>query len=639
MAFDLAAWAVLFVVASVVGRGALALLGASDLRPGDRVILGAWIGLALFAVALLTASLRSPLTPIATLGTTLVVVALGVMVARARRVTPVHRPSTPRWSIAAGAVAVALGASALASDPVTLYDSLVYHLSVIRWAREVGTVPGVALIHNRLGHVSAWFALAAAFEVGGAIGRAANVPFGFALTLVGLQVSLAAARIAARRAVVADWFLGLASIALIWPVAIRDVASPSPDVVTNVLIVVAAWSVLVVAPDATSFRRRLVPFVLALGACAMKLFALPAMLSTGIYALVAAPERPLAAVVRRAVLCLCVAAAIAGPYMVANLTASGCPAYPSSIGCLDAAWSVGNARAAEYATYVRDVARWERRGETSVGASFGWVVPWVLAHPLIAFLAVLSVGLGVMQLARVTAAHAGRQRLDGVRAVVAFAILGVGFAAWLAPAPRFLYAFVTIVPALALSVSLQSRTSPVSPITTRSRSGGLAFVMTSVGVGLVYAVASQKVNVRSALTNHAPLVSLTAADLLIPAAPEAPARLFRWRVNDVDLLTPVPRPIADTLGYRSVIGWNTALEKCSTAPLPCTPYLPDQNIRLRRPASGLAGGFVRAQEPSLAGRVARCVGELTRTADGRPMSLRTPESAELAGRCGDGAAR
>ena len=70
------------------------------------------------------------------------------------------------WARALGVAVNATAAAALASDPVTLYDSLVYHVGIIRWLREHGVVPGIALIHIRLGHMSTWFTLAAAFDAG-----------------------------------------------------------------------------------------------------------------------------------------------------------------------------------------------------------------------------------------------------------------------------------------------------------------------------------------------------------------------------------------------------------------------------------------------------------------------------------------
>jgi hypothetical protein len=643
MAFDLAAWAVILLVVSIVGRGALSLLHADDVRVGDRFILGAWLGVIVLAVVLLALSLFSALTPAVCVSAAAGLAALGAIVsARHARPAPVNgRRTIPRKAIAAGVAALAVGTAALASDPVTLYDSLVYHVGVVRWLREVGTVPGMALIHNRLGHVSSWFTLAAAFDAGPAVNRAANVPLGFALLLAGAQTALAAGRIAANRAALADWFLAIGSAALIWAVAANSAASPSPDVATNVLILIAAWSVLIVSPDPTSFRRRLVPFVVALGACSMKLFAVPAVLATGSYAVLAAPgEGHGGLYVRRAAVCAALAAIIVGPFLVANIIASGCPAYPSPVGCLDVPWSVGASSAADYASYVRDVARWERRGETSVGASVGWIVPWVLAHPLITLLAVLSPVLAVRQLRRMARARGNGGsplRVSGVRAVAGFALTGVAFAAWQAPAPRFLYAFVTIVPALWAALAMQSRTAewperPVAP-----RRAGLAFVMTSVIVGFLYALASQKLNIRSALAVGARVTPVAGVDLVLPAAPELPARLFRWRVNDVDVLTPVPRPVADTLDYHSVIALDASFEKCSTAPLPCTPYLPGGDVRLRRADRGLSGGFVREPGPDLAGRAPNCVGELSLSAS---LKWRATQASSIDhSQCGDDAPR
>jgi len=619
MAFDLAAWAVIFLTVWLVGRGALALLDADGVRPGDRLILAAWIGVIVCAVTLLGVSLFTALTPAFSACGAMVLCALGIAATWHRSRRPPQRaesPALPAWAIGIGVIAVAIGAAALASDPVTLYDSLVYHVGIIRWLREVGTVPGVALVHNRLGHVSAWFTLAAAFDAGPFANRAANVPLGFALVLAGVQTALATARIAARRAAIADWFLAFGSAALIWAVVAGRAASPSPDVATNALIFVAAWSVLIVSPAPTSFTRRLIPFVIALGACAMKLFAVPAVIVTGSYAVLASPaDDSVRPYLRRVVICAGLAVSIVGPFIAANLVASGCPAFPSPIACLDAPWSIGASRATDYAAYVRDVARWQRRGAVP-SASMAWIRPWMIDHPLIAIVAVTCFPLGIHVFRRAAAIRSEPQPpigVDGVRAVVVLAMLGAAFAAWQAPAPRFLYAFVISVPALALALTMHLRARDAVADPRLGRHGALAFVATSVVVGGAYAAASQKLNVWSALRRGAPVVSITRADLVVPAAPGLPQRLFRWRVNDVEVFTPVPRPVADTLEYHSVIALDSPLEKCSTAPLPCTPYLPRSDVRLLRPSRGFGGGFVRDQQPDLARGRAICVGEVSLT--------------------------
>jgi len=568
----------------------------------------------------------------------MVLCALGVAAAwRVPRKPPVRAdgPALPAWAIGIGGMAVAVGAAALASGTVTLYDSLVYHLGVIRWLRDVGTVPGMALIHNRLGHVSAWFTLAAAFDAGPAANRAANVPLGFALSLAGFQTAVATARIAERRAAIADWFLAFGSAALIAAIVVGRAASPSPDIAANALILVAAWAVLVASPAPTSFRRRLIPFVIALGACSMKLFALPAVIATAAYAVLASPGQGDARLyVRRILVCGGLAVWFVGPFIAANFVASGCPAFPSPIACLDAPWSVGASRAADYAAYVRDVARWQRRGEVP-SASMGWIGPWIIDHPVIALVAAGCLPLGIYILRRVAAMRGERPPRGGdggARAVVAYALLGAVFSAWQAPAPRFLYAFVIVMPALALAMHAPARGTPDR--LRFARPGALAFMATSVAVGGAYAVASQKVNVWSALTRGAPLVSISRSDLIVPTAPALPPRLFRWRVNDMDVFTPVPQPIADTLGYHSLIVLDSPLEKCSAAPLPCTPYLPRSDVRLRRPASGIAAGFVRDQRPNVAERAVTCVGEVDLTTS---LRLDEPAAAPMSvhPHCGD----
>ncbi len=252
--------------------------------------------------------------------------------------------------------------------------------------------------------------------------------------------------------------------------------------------------------------------------------------------------------------------------------------------------------------------------------SIGWIAPWIIDHPWIALVTVICFPLGIHIVRRVASMRDERPPrggVDGVSTVAALGMLGAAFAAWQAPAPRFLYAFVLAVPALALSLALHSRARNTLAGPQFTSHGALAFVATSIAVGGAYAVASQKLNLWSAMERGTRLVTVPRADLLLPAAPGLPLRLFRWRVNDVEVLTPVPQPVADTLDYRSVIVLDLPLEKCSAAPIPCTPYLPRGNVRLRRPALGIAGGFVRDQRPSVAGRSLICVGEVDSTTSNR----------------------
>ncbi len=399
MLLDIGAWALILGIAYVGGDGMLALLGAHGLRRGDRFIIAAWLGVVALSELLLGASLVVALSPLAATACALIVCVVGGWL-RWRFRDPNRRAvrDVPGPAVALGVAVIFLGAAALASDPVTLYDSLVYHLGLIRWLREHGTVPGVALLHNRLGHVSAWFALAAPFESSVLAGRAGNIAQGVALVLVALQGAIAAGRIGDRRAVFADWFLLVLSAALVCPVVVFDVATPSPDVVTNALIAVVAWSTLIVPRAGDSARAarhainpRLVPFTLGVGAAAMKLFALPATAAAAIfYALGSADAATIRYTSRRLAVCVALGFAMLSPFLAANVVASGCPLFPSSIGCVDVGWSVGSHEAAEYSEYIRNVARFQGRHSFVDAAKLPWIGTWVAKSPIVSLLIVLS---------------------------------------------------------------------------------------------------------------------------------------------------------------------------------------------------------------------------------------------------------
>ena len=599
MLLEIIGAALILGVSYVVGTGLLAALDAHHLRRGDRFILASWLGLVVLSVALLATSLVVPLSATAGAVCGAVVAGAGVWLSRRFRRGERSPETTPsaRTATAVGVALITLGASALASDPVTLYDSLVYHVGAIRWLHEHGTVVGIALLHNRFGHVSSWFALAAPFDGGVAASRATNVPLAAALVLVGLQGAIVAARITARRASESDWFMALASAALIWPVARYGVASPSPDVPTAALVVAVAWSMLVVprsgssiAGDVATWRNpRLTPYLLAIGAMTMKLFALPAAIAGAMFfALAAHRDGGARHVGSRVIGCAVVGLVLLAPFIAASLIASGCPLFPAPVGCLDMPFSVGAAKAADYAEYVRDFARWETRQDVAVATPFGWIRPWSASHPWLVTLGVAAPALAV--------AYLRGPRRDGESSVLLLALLGIAFAAWQAPAPRFLYAFLIIVPALAIAGRLSAwsqRGGSAAPESEGSaRRAALGFVGYALFAGAGYAVTSQKLNIGSAMaTGASPFVANRSA-LLLPSPP-ALGQLYSRRINDVDVVTPVPPPILDTLGYRSAIDGNLGFESCSTAPLPCTPYLPPRDFRLRVPSRGLAGGFTR----------------------------------------------
>src|SRR6185503_11583270 len=109
----------------------------------------------------------------------------------------------------------------------------------------------------------------------------------------------------------------------------------------------------------------------------------------------------------------------------------------------------GVARAGDYTDYIGDVARWVSRNSRAGASRVPWVGHWIAEHPVVTTLSLLSALLAPLLLLR-------GPRRDGLRSVLLLAVCGIAFAAWQAPAPRFLYAFVIVVPALALMGPLVS---------------------------------------------------------------------------------------------------------------------------------------------------------------------------------------
>ena len=68
---------------------------------------------------------------------------------------------------------VVIAAAASARRNVEAYDSLLYHLSTVRWLNEYPTVPGLANLHIRLGTNSAWLLFAGLLDNGPLDGRTA----------------------------------------------------------------------------------------------------------------------------------------------------------------------------------------------------------------------------------------------------------------------------------------------------------------------------------------------------------------------------------------------------------------------------------------------------------------------------------
>ena len=253
----LVTWIVVLALVLALGAGPAAAIapGSSAIRTSRRAL---WWGLAILFILVMAINV---FLPMASPGSVLIVLttAVGSLVAAwilRRRRELGRRPLRVRWTPLSAAVVIALvvaqGYLALAAlGPLTNYDSGLYHLGAIEYARLFPTIPGLANVHSPLGYSTAEFPLAAI------LGAGPWGPEGLRLTNGLLMATLAldfALRAAERRR--GPGFSVLAvGLAASWVplLALSDywVTSPSQDTAALILSVAAAAYL----SDAVGVRR------------------------------------------------------------------------------------------------------------------------------------------------------------------------------------------------------------------------------------------------------------------------------------------------------------------------------------------------------------------------------------------------
>ncbi|MBV9925959.1 MAG: hypothetical protein JOZ96_13155 [Acidobacteria bacterium] len=367
------AWIPLLLACWLCGAAVLELTAGAEVfeRAGDRAALSAWVGLVVLAQALLAVSLFAPLTPQCGAG---VAAALCVPALLSRRVRAEAARLRRMLSLrlALGLLALTAGVAAFASQPVTYYDTGLYHFQNIKWLAEHGAVRGLALVQVRFAFASSWLALAAPFEAGPFGTRASAVSCGFALLVATLHALVCARRCAAGSGRGSDWLL-LLSYAFVLPPALvwRQPASASPNLPVFFLAAAVVWAVSLLEERRDAADARLLPVLLAAGAVGVKLIGLPLLVITSAYYLRGAWLSPRLLLKAGAAVALMLL-----PTAAYGLVTAGCPFFPAKALCVETPWSVGAGEAERLANVIRDWARWDGR-TPPWGDGWNWVTPWL----------------------------------------------------------------------------------------------------------------------------------------------------------------------------------------------------------------------------------------------------------------------
>jgi hypothetical protein len=414
-------WLVLFRASTAAGGLMLGFTGAEP-ADEDHWFVAFWVGLLTVAAAVLAVVPFAPAYYAAP-------ILLFAFHPRA--------PSPPRcfWPIAAAMTYVA-------SSPVRLYDTALYHQPAIEWMSAQGLVPGLALVHYRFGFTSSWLALTSLFNVGPLHTRASVVVTGLALS-----VALAQWVHIYRRTNSSDRHFYLAGLPLLLLYFFFDsaIVSPSPNLGTGLAVFTGIWLLLRMPGNPAAI-------LIAGGAVAIKLSAAPLLL----IALIGAPRRP------RPWVC---ATTLVLPLIVANIQTTGCPLFPSTLACSESASALPAERVRAIAHEILNWARYA--GPFPAGApyfTFDWISFYLSSYrnAIVAALTVVSLAIILV-----------RRQFN--LAVVA-ATLGTLYVYAAAPDPRFGAGFLFALPALAL---------PVLPLPRISSSALTAIVAVFLALGAI----------------------------------------------------------------------------------------------------------------------------------------------------------
>ncbi|HKQ73719.1 MAG TPA: hypothetical protein VJ810_08345 [Blastocatellia bacterium] len=602
MLFYIVVWILIAIPCYLTGSVILSLID-SDIfdRPGDRFVIAIWLGILAFAIALQFISFFSPLSPAMGLAIFLSGSLAPLILSGVRAELFRVKSEISGKALMIGA-ALILGIAAYISQPPLNYDTGLYHLQSILWLAQHGAVPGVALIHGRLGFTSSWFALAAPFHHGELELRSFAILGGFVIAMQIIHLVITAYRVIAKEARLEDWFMTIATLLIApAPFGLWWAFSPSPDLPALALTILVTWAMVAIAGKeaaaaaGSKSNARLVPLVMAAGAVTVKLNALP-LLAISLLFFISGGGRLL----KRVFIGVPASAALVAPQLISGVITSGCPLYPGPI-CFDLPWSVGIDGAKKAYADVLSFARW---GDYLAGAdAHGWLWNWLgnkHNHGVVLFLLCSLISAAVILYSR------NKGKLYGDVWVISLAALGATWILYSAPNPRFLTGYSILIPAFIAS-GAPSIFSPAvfiaQLIPETDLKIRLARFLTLIASMISYAIilrfrhkawalkASFAFLVFSALLPaKAVLFSLSDnliikrnySSLLIPPTVPALAAddLIRQKVNDIDYLIPkTGRPID---------------RQCWAADLPCTPQLTNENIRLRDPALGLRGGFVRS---------------------------------------------
>ena len=562
MLFSIIIWFLLCIFLYLTGVTILKLLGAEYLkRIGDRFIISVWLGIIIYSNLFLALSIFLPLSPI--IGAVAIILSAFSTLWKPVRleIISLYQTLSKRKALSISVLAIFL--SSIMTQEITWIDTGLYHFGSIRWLSEYGAVPGVALIHERLGFTSSWFALAAPLNFDFFDGsRTGSLLNGFIYFIFIIHFSTSIYYVAYGKTRQSDYFIIALSVVTIplflftsmFKLMSEMLVSTSPDIPIIFLVMVVGWSILNIEDDqdrGVNFKNGIadseadiIALILSTGAVSIKITALPLMFVAYLFYVFNKGFKPRRAMTGIGIICL-----ILTPLFIFGIVTSGCPLYPQRFMCLDLPWSI---------THPGQVLGWSSNSNSNAISTL-WI--WIKEsgkNQIMLLLNVYTIGASLLLFKILDIKKSNNQMW-----LLLIGILGLTFLMIKGPSLRFGFGFGTLAPCLLAAKFLQERVDKIR----QSK-----FLST-------FYISSRR-NIRFASTLLISMVILnsliggvTDSKIFLPPKLSTPQVVMR-QVNDVTYFLPV---------NHSALCWD--------AELPCT-FKTDLDVRLRDPSRGIKAGFI-----------------------------------------------
>ena len=385
-----------------------------------------------------------------------------------------HTSAAPRlyWALL---ILAALWIANQSMLPPTDYDSGLYHFNTVRWLNEHPIVLGLGNLHGRLAFNQSLLVYVASLNFYPVFNHGYNLANSFLWLLLFAECLWYAIRVFGAKNPTTGFSTIEILIVLLIPVLIflsvySSVSSPAPDLASSILqILIFIYFMRSLSMDEQAFATQgvsFVTFLLVITAAAItvklsNLFYVLSVCAVLFFVHRGSLRRLLKETPIFVVKVIALPVLILTVWGFRGVLLSGCPAYPSTVGCIQTAWSAPIEAVKTEADWVYSWARAPHEQPEIVFGSWDWFIPWLfrtilsnsvrVVYPLFLFLAIELVGLRSYYAHRSIGLAANRNWV-----LVPVPVL-VGLIFWFLVAPdlRFAHALFWILPISATALFIR----------------------------------------------------------------------------------------------------------------------------------------------------------------------------------------